>query len=111
MLLIVYENISIILLDKHDDYKYHISMARRIQTYIILGFYLAVGIVLGLALSKLPPPRSNSITVDIVKENDQILLYEHYSDELIFEYDRNKKADKKAYEEFEEVWIETVSLN
>jgi len=34
---------------------------------------------------------------DIVKEGDEILIYEHYSGELIFEYNKNKEVDKSAY--------------
>jgi len=42
-----------------------------------------------------------------VKEGDEILIYEHYSGELIFGYNKNKEVDKEAYREFEEVWEET----
>jgi len=43
----------------------------------------------------------------VVKEGDEILIYEHYSGELIFGYNKNKEVDKEAYREFEEVWEET----
>jgi len=42
----------------------------------------------------------------VVKEEDEILIYEHYSGKLIFGYSKNKKVDKSAYREFEEVWAE-----
>jgi len=47
--------------------------------------------------------------VDIVKDGDEILIYEHYSEELVFEYNKNKEVDKTAYREFEEVWVEVKS--
>jgi len=39
----------------------------------------------------------------VVKEEDEILIYEHYTGELIFEYNKNKEVDKEAFREFEEV--------
>jgi hypothetical protein len=50
------------------------------------------------------------VVVDIVKERDEILVYEHYSEELVFEYNKNKEVDKSAYREFKEVWEEVKSL-
>jgi len=39
----------------------------------------------------------------VVKEGDEILIYEHYSRELVFEYNKNKGVDKTGYREFEKV--------
>jgi hypothetical protein len=44
--------------------------------------------------------------VDIVKENDQILIHEHYSKDLIFEYIQTNPTDSSAYREFGEMWEE-----
>jgi len=75
---------------------------RRIETYLILGCYLAVGAFLGYSISKEKPAiKPNTVTVDVVKEGDEILIYEHYSGELVFEYNKNKGVDKTAYKEFE----------
>ncbi|MBW2046809.1 MAG: hypothetical protein JRI96_18375 [Deltaproteobacteria bacterium] len=83
---------------------------RRIEVYLILGCYLAVGAFLGYSIGKEKPViRPNTVTVDVVKEGDEILIYEHYSGELVFEYSKNKEVDKTAYKEFEDVWVETRS--
>ncbi len=78
---------------------------RKIEAYLILGMYLAVGLLLGYSIGKeKPTSKPDTVTVDIVKEGDEILIYEHYSGELVFEYNKNKEVDKSAYREFEEVW-------
>ena len=85
---------------------------RRIEGYLILGMYLAVGLLLGYSIGKEKPTNKlDTVTVDIVKEGDEILIYEHYSGELIFEYNKNKEVDKTAYREFEEVWEEIDSMS
>ena len=77
---------------------------RRIEGYLILGMYLAVGLLLGYSIGKEKPTnKPDTITVDIVKEGDEILIYEYYSGELIFEYNKNKEVDKSAYREFKGV--------
>jgi len=83
---------------------------RRIESYLILGMYLVVGLLLGYSIGKeRPTNKPDTVTVDIVKERDEILIYEHYSGELIFEYNKNKEVDKTAYREFEDVWEEVKS--
>jgi hypothetical protein len=79
---------------------------RRFEVYLILGMYFGAGALLGYAIGKDKPKRSDTVVVDIVKEGDEILIYEHYSGELVFEYSGNKEVDKSAYREFEEVWEE-----
>ncbi len=88
---------------------------RRIEAYLILGCYLAVGVFLGYSIGKEKPQWSpikkpDTVTVDIVKEGDETLIYEHYTGNLIFEYSKNKEVDKTAYREFEDVWVEVKSL-
>ena len=39
-----------------------------------------------------PTNKPSTVTVDIVKEEDKILVYEHYSEELVFEYNKNKEV-------------------
>jgi len=83
---------------------------RRIEAYLIFGMYLAVGLLLGYSIGKEKPTNKlDTVTVDIVKEGDEILIYEHYSGEVVFEYNKNKEVDKSAYKEFEEVWEEVKS--
>jgi hypothetical protein len=55
-----------------------------------------------------PAPGINPdmVTVDVVKEGDDILIYEHYSKNLVFEYNRFKEADKEAWAEYEDLLIE-----
>jgi glycine betaine/choline ABC-type transport system substrate-binding protein len=70
--------------------------------------YLVVGVLLGYSIGREKPVnKPNTVVVDIVKEGDEILIYEHYTGELIFEYNKNKEVDKSAYREFEEVGEET----
>jgi hypothetical protein len=88
---------------------------RRIEAYLILGCYLVVGVLLGYSVGKersapVPIIKPDTVTVDIIKEGDEILIYEHYTGELVFEYNKNKEADKIAYKEFEEMWEEVKSL-
>jgi hypothetical protein len=40
------------------------------------------------------------------KKGDEILIYEHFSGNLIFEYSKTKPADKTACREFEDLWEE-----
>jgi len=80
---------------------------KRFEEYLILGMYLVAGVWLGYSIGReRPVKKPNTVVVDIVKEEDEILIYEHYSGELIFEYNKNKEVDKSAYREFEEVWEE-----
>ena len=62
-------------------------MSYRIKTYLILGAYFLAGIIFGLAISKIPHPKllrlpsvaqdkPNSVTIDIVKENDTLVIIE-----------------------------------
>ncbi|RKX91884.1 MAG: hypothetical protein DRP84_10875 [Spirochaetes bacterium] len=81
---------------------------KRFEEYLILGMYLVAGVWLGYSIGReRPVKKPNTVVVDIVKEEDEILIYEHYTGELIFEYNKNKEVDKEAYREFEEVWEES----
>ena len=54
-----------------------------------------VGIFLEYSIGREKPTnKPDSVTVDIVKGEDEILIYEHYTGKLIFEYNQNKE-DKK----------------
>ncbi len=69
--------------------------------------YLVAGVWLGYCIGRERPVRKpNTVVVDIVKDGNEILIYEHYTGELIFEYNKNKEVDKEAYKEFKEVWEE-----
>lgn len=82
---------------------------RRIEAYLILGCYLAVGALAGYFVGReRPVQKPNTVTVDVVKEGDEILIYEHYSGELVFEYNKNKEVDKTAYREYEDLLVETL---
>jgi len=79
---------------------------KRFEVYLILGMYFGAGALLGYVIGKDKPKSPDAVVVDIVKKGDEILVYEHYSGELIFEYNKNKEVDKSAYREFKEVWEE-----
>jgi hypothetical protein len=82
---------------------------QRIYSYLILGSYFICGLALGFTLAKKSLLRPNSVIVDIVKENNEILIYNHRSENLIFEYNKAKPADILAYREFEDLWNEITS--
>ena len=72
-----------------------------------------VGIFLEYSIGREKPTnKPDSVTVDIVKGEDEILIliYEYYSGELIFEYNKNKELDKEVYREFADVWEEVENL-
>jgi hypothetical protein len=87
----------------------------RIETCVVLIVFLIIGIFLSNYLDKRRPVSSpepaigaDVVTVDVVREGDDILIYEHYSRELVFEYNRLKEADKEAWQEFNDVLIEIL---
>ena len=83
---------------------------KRFEMYLILGMYFGCGALLGYVVEKEKLlKRPNAVVVDIVKEGDEILIYEHYTEALIFEYNKNKEVDKSAYRELEDVWKELKS--
>jgi hypothetical protein len=47
--------------------------------------------------------------VDIIRNNDDIWVVNHYTGYLIFEYNRHKEADKEAWQEYEDLLIEAGS--
>jgi hypothetical protein len=72
-------------------------MSKRIEGYLVLGMYLAIGLLLGYSIGRgRPVNKPNTVVVDIVKEGDEILIYEHYTGELVFECNKNKEVDKEA---------------
>jgi len=75
-----------------------------------LGYYLAVGALLGYSVAKERPiTKPNTVTVDVIKKGDDILIYEHYTGELVFEYNQFKDVDKGAFEEYSDLLIEAQS--
>jgi hypothetical protein len=88
----------------------------RIETFVVLIIFLIIGVFLSNYLDKKQPVpghgpaiSSDIVTVDIIKEGDDILIYEHYSKELVFEYNRFKEADKEAWQEYEDLLVEAGS--
>ena len=73
-------------------------MSRRVQTYIILALYFTAGIIVGYGASRIGRGeyRDNRVIVDIVKNNGEILIYEHDSGQLIFEYSKDEDLDKSG---------------
>ena len=66
--------------------------------------------LLGYVTGKDRPKGHNTVTVDIVKEGDEIDIYEYYSKQVVFEYNKNKDVDAPAYKEFDELWEEVKNL-
>jgi hypothetical protein len=84
-------------------------MNKKIYSYLILGIYFTCGLALGFILTKKPLLCRNSVTVNIVKEGDEILIYEHLSGNLVFEYNKTNPTDSSAYREFDDLWKEITS--
>jgi hypothetical protein len=84
-------------------------MNKRIYSYLILGSYFVCGLALGFTLAKKPLPHQKSVTVDIAKEDNKILIYEHLSGNLVFEYNKTNPTDSSAYREFDDLWKEITS--
>jgi len=76
---------------------------RRFEVYLILGMYFGAGALMGYMIGKEKPKRYNTVVVDIVKEGDEILIYERYSGEFVFEYNKNKRVDKEAFREYNDL--------
>jgi hypothetical protein len=84
-------------------------MVNKYQTYIILGIYFSLGLFLGFTIARKPTPHPNKVTVDIIKEGNEILIYQRNSGNLVFEYNKHNPADKTAYREFNNLWTEAKS--
>jgi len=83
---------------------------RKIETYLILGWYLAIGILLGYSISKEKlVTKPNTVTVDIIKESNEILIYDYYSGDLVFEYNKSKDVDRNTFQEYLDLYNEIVS--
>ena len=67
-----------------------------------------VGIFLEYSIGREKPTnKPDSVTVDIVKGEDEILIYEYYTKKLIFEYNQNredKKVDKETFRDLENIY-------
>lgn len=48
------------------------------------------------------------VSIDIIKNGDDIWVVNHYSGHLIFEYNRFKKADQNAFKEYDNLLLETM---
>jgi len=89
---------------------------------ILMGFSLFVGIICGQAsvpagpnnepedklqnysAPEVPVGEYNEIvSVDIIRNNSDIWVVDHYTGALIFEYNRFKEADKGAWQEYEDL--------
>jgi glycine betaine/choline ABC-type transport system substrate-binding protein len=84
-------------------------MNKKIYSYLILGIYFTCGLALGFILTKKPLLCRNSVTVNIVKEGDEILIYERFSGNLVFEYSKTNPTDSSAYREFDDLREEITS--
>lgn len=49
------------------------------------------------------------ISVDVMQNNNDILIVDHKTGHLIFEYNRSKEVDKETFGEYEDLLVETLS--
>ena len=69
-----------------------------IQDWTMIGLFLFSPLIIGYWAGRNEIIRKPKVvTVDIVNDGNEILVYEHYSRKLFFEYNKNKKAENKAY--------------
>lgn len=65
---------------------------RYIQDRIIVGLLLIPPLIIGYWAGKNEIiQKSSVVTIDILKYEDEILIYEHYKGELLFEYNRKQE--------------------
>jgi len=91
-------------------------------TLLLAGFALFVGFIWGQAYGPAGPNNepenklqnysapvvpvgeyNEIISVDIIRNNSDIWVVDHYTGALIFEYNRFKPADKEAWQEYEDL--------
>jgi hypothetical protein len=97
------------IIDIEGDTWRNFKMNKRIYSCLILGSYFVCGLALGFLIAKKPLPHQNRVTVDVVKEGDEILIYERFSGNLVFEYSKTNPTDSTAYREFDDLWKEITS--
>ena len=63
-----------------------------IENWLILGLFLLPPLMIGYWAGKNEIiQKSGVVTIDILKYEDEILVYEHYKGELLFEYNRKQE--------------------
>ncbi len=86
--------------------------------FVILSFI--AGFIWGLVFSLVMPqyhlgPKTSlerydqMVTVEVIRNGNNIWIVEHKTGQLIFEYNRFKEADKGAFTEYEDLLIEILS--
>ncbi len=90
------------------------------KLFLFVGLSLATGFIWGLVLfpiisqchlgPKMPLGQYDQmVSVDIIKNGDDIWVVDHKTGRLIFEYNRFKEVDKEAFGEYEGLVIEATS--
>jgi len=105
-----------------------INKGTKSGTLLLMGFILFVGFIWGRAFDPAGPcnePKDRlqnysgpevpigeydeMVSVDVIRNSDDIWVVNHYTGDLIFEYNRFKEADKEAWQEYEDLLIEVGS--
>jgi hypothetical protein len=75
---------------------------RWIENYLYLGLFLLPPLLIGYCAGKKDfPRRPGVVTVDIMREGDEILVYEHYSGNIIREIKQYESKDRRLFKEFQ----------
>lgn len=93
---------------------------QRVKLFLFVGLSLVTGFIWGLIFSPAIPqchlgPQiplgkyDQMITVDVIRNGDDIWVMNHKTGHLIFEYNRSKKVDKEAFGEYEDLLVEALS--
>ncbi len=91
---------------------------KKLWLFIIVSFIS--GFIWGLACSPAIPQRhlgpqihlgqyDQMVSVDVIRNGDDIWIVEYKTGHLIFEYNRFKEGDKEAFTEYEDLLIEALS--
>jgi hypothetical protein len=93
----------------------------KVKLLIFVGLALITGFIWGYAFAPEDIPQHYSdpeipigqydeiVSVDAIRNGDDIWIVEHYSGRLIFEYSRFEEADKEIFKEYKDLLIEVAS--
>lgn len=84
------------------------------KLWLFVGLSFVTGFIWGLVLSPAIPQRhldpqiplgeyDQMITVDVIRNGDDIWIVDRKTGHLIFEYNRFKEADREVFEEYDDL--------
>lgn len=94
----------------------------KVKLFLFVGLSLVTGFIWGLVFCPIIPqchlgPKmplgqyDQMVTVNVIRNGDNIWIIDHKTGHLIFEYNRFKEADKEAFGEYEGLLAEALNRN